>query len=299
MLWLYVWLCTLVVVICFLTIKIYLMKKSADEIRKAYAEKITLNTNTLIDISSRDRHMQKLASEINCSLRRLRAERWRFYQGDRELKEAVTNIAHDLRTPLTAICGYLTLLEKEDKSENAARYISMIENRTEALKQLTEELFKYSVILSAPDEKYEKVNIISILEETLASYYGAMTQKNITPVIQMPNCRIERLLNRSAISRIFGNIIGNALKYSDGDFEVSVDVRGKIIFSNTAKNLSPVAVGRLFDRFYSVETGKTSTGLGLSIAKLLTERMRGSISADYHDEKLYICVDFPESEIVV
>jgi len=258
------------------------MKKSADEIRKAYAEKITLNTNTLIDISSRDRHMQKLASEINCSLRRLRAERWRFYQGDRELKDAVTNIAHDLRT-----------------SENAARYISMIENRTEALKQLTEELFKYSVILSVPDEKYEKVNIISILEETLASYYGAMTQKNITPVIQMPNCRIERLLNRSAISRIFGNIIGNALKYSDGDFEVSVDVRGKIIFSNTAKNLSTVAVGRLFDRFYSVETGKTSTGLGLSIAKLLTERMRGSISADYHDEKLYICVDFPESEIVV
>lgn len=294
MAWIYVCLCVLITVICFLTIKIYLIKKSADEIRKSYTEKILHNTNTLIDISSHDRHMRKLAAELNDSLRQLRSERWRFQQGDSELKNAVTNIAHDLRTPLTAICGYLSLLEKEDKSENAVRYISMIENRTEALKQLTEELFKYSVILSVPDEKYESVNIISVLEEALVSYYGAMTQKNITPVIQMPNCKIERLLNRSAVSRIFGNIISNALKYSDGDFEVSVDEGGKITFSNTAKGMTAVTAAKLFDRFYTVETGKNSTGLGLSIAKFLTERMGGSISADYRDEKLYICVDFLE-----
>ena len=292
MLWLYVWLGVLLVIIACLITKIYLMKKSADEIRKAYAEKISLETNTLIDISSRDSHMRNLASELNCSLRVLRAERWRFYQGDRELKNAVTNIAHDLRTPLTAICGYLALLENEDKSENAVRYISMIENRIEALKQLTEELFRYSIILSVPDEKYENINMITVLEETIALYYEAMTQKKITPIIQMPNCKIERLLNRSAVSRIFNNIIENALKYSDGDLEISVKENGKIIFSNSAKNLTPVAVGRLFDRFYTVETGKQSTGLGLSIAKLLTERMGGTISADYHDGRLYIYVHF-------
>lgn len=102
--------------------------------------------------------------------------------GDRELKEAVTNISHDLRTPLTAICGYLDLLEREDKSEAATRYLSLIENRVQALKQLTEELFRYSVILStANDMNLEAVNINGVLEESVAAFYVALTERGITP----------------------------------------------------------------------------------------------------------------------
>ena len=284
----------LILVIFILSVKVYLLQKSAGEIADAFAERLVTDTNTLIDISSRDRSMRKLAAAVNTQLRQLRRERRRFVQGDLELKEAVTNISHDLRTPLTAICGYLDLLEREEKSETTERYLSYIRNRPEALRQLTEELFCYSVVLSAKDFTFEEVNLCRILEDSLLSFYGALKQKNITPDIRMPEQHIIRLLDPAAVSRIFSNIISNAIKYSDGDFSVVMDTAGSIVFSNTAGNLTPVTAGRLFDRFYTVEASRNSTGLGLSIARHLTEEMGGSIRADYRDRTLSITVSFPE-----
>ena len=132
----------LLLIIFVLATKVYFLRKSAQEIAEAFRDRLATDTNTLIDISTRDPYMRKLAADINVQLRLLRKERHRYQQGDLELKEAVTNISHDLRTPLTAICGYLDLLDKEDKSENTSRYLSLIGNRVEAMKQLTEELFR-------------------------------------------------------------------------------------------------------------------------------------------------------------
>lgn len=204
-------------------------------------------------------------------------------------------MSHDLRTPLTAICGYLELLLQEEAPENTRRYLSLIENRTEHLKQLTEELFRYSMAASEKEEVKQRLVLNHVLEESLLSYYAAMEKRRITPAISIPEQRVERLLNHSALLRIFGNIIGNALKYSDGDLEVSMENTGRIVFSNTAKNLTPIMAGRLFDRFYTVEAGKNSTGLGLSIAKLLTQRMGGTITAEYRDQKLYVILCFPDA----
>ena len=279
-----------------LSAKIYFLHKSTQEIVDDFRDRLTADTNVLIDISSRDPYMRKLATEVNIQLRLLRKERHRYQQGDLELKEAVTNISHDLRTPLTAICGYLDLLEREETSENVRRYLSRIENRVEALKNLTEELFRYSVIASAGDLKPERLDMVSALEDSLLSFYGVMREKGIEPDVRLPEEPVFRALDTVALNRIFSNIIGNALKYTDGDLVVSMERDGRITFSNTAKELNPVTVGRLFDRFYTVEAGRNSTGLGLSIAKLLTERMGGSIEAEYRESKLYICLVFPQIE---
>ena len=133
-----------------------------------------------------------------------------------------------------------------------------------------------------------------VLEESLASYYGAFVQHNITPKSSISEEKAERFLNRSALMRIFGNIISNALKYSDGDLSVVMKPDGTIVFANKAAGLTPVLAGRLFDRFYTVETGSQSTGLGLAIAKQLCKRMGGSIRADYQEEKLIITLFFPK-----
>ena len=93
---------------------------------------------------------------------------------------------------------------------------------------------------------------------------------------------------------MFSNLLNNAVKYSDGDLEISLFENGEIVFANTASKLDVVEVEKLFDRFYTVETAKNSTGLGLSIAKTLTEQMRGEISAEYKDGKLYIKIILPE-----
>ncbi len=272
--------------------KIHLMRKAILEIERSFEDRLAADTNTLIDISSRDPCLCTLASSINTQLRLLREQRHRYQNGDRELKEAVTNISHDLRTPLTAICGYLDLLGKEPLSENAARYLSLVENRTEAMKQLTEELFRYSVILSTQELEMEPVCINSVLEESVAAFYAALTARGIQPRIQICESRVERELNREALGRVFSNILNNALKYSDGDLEIRLGGGGEIQFSNTASGLNEVQVGKLFDRFFTVEAARNSGGLGLAISKTLVEKMGGSITAGLNNGVLSIQIRF-------
>ncbi len=282
----------LFLIIIALCIKIYTIKKSAHEIKDELAYRLENSTNTLISISSRDKDMCRLADSLNIQLKELRKKRHIYEQGDRELKEAITNISHDLRTPLTAIIGYLDLMETISENNEISSYITMIRNRTDVMKQLTEELFRYSIITSVQKTNLETVCINDVLTETLAGFYGAITQCGIVPDIEISEVRTEKELDKSALSRIFSNITSNAIKYSDGDFCVRLSDDGVITFSNSAEKLTSIEAEKLFDRFYTVETARNSTGLGLSIAKLLTKQMGGEISAELADGRLVIKLYF-------
>ena len=289
------WLLCLILLIAVLTllVKVRLLQKSMDEIAQELGERLSTDTNNPIFLSARDAHARRLAAELNVHLRKLRRQRLRYENGDRELKEAVTNVSHDLRTPLTAICGYLELLEREDNSPETRRYLALIAGRTEAMKQLTEELFRYSVILSTAEGlTLEPVDLVSVLEESIAGFYGPLKERGIEPVIELPDAPVVQPLDRAALSRIFGNILSNALKYSAGDLKISLLASGEASFSNTAPGLDDVQVGRLFDRFFTVEAARGSTGLGLTIAKTLVERMSGTIAAEYQSEVLTIRLNF-------
>lgn len=290
--------CAVLIIIIFsLLVKIALLRKATDEISAEFAAKLTADTNTGIDITTSDTKMRHLAASINHQLKQLRKEHIRYLQGDRELKDAITNISHDLRTPLTAICGYMELLQREDTSETVREYLGIITNRIDSLKQLTEELFRFSIVVSVKQyDNHEIVSLNQVLEESVAAYYGSLKEKGIAPEIFMPKEQIERKLNKAALSRILSNVISNALKYSDGDLKITLTKRGVITFSNHAGQLDEVSIGRLFDRFYTVENGKNSTGLGLSIARILTEQMGGKISAKYSSGILYIIISLEKTE---
>lgn len=293
--WLWTVIGLLAVAVAALSIKIYLLKKAAKEIEEGFAERLSTDTNTLIDISSGDAHMKKLAGSINRELVRLRVQRRRFGQGDVEIKNAVTNISHDLRTPLTAICGYLDLLEYEETSKEAKRYLAVIRDRTEMLTQLTEELFCYSLVKSEENNLYtEPVSIGRVLEESMAAFYTALSARGITPKVQMPEEKVVRVLDASALRRVFSNLLHNVMKYSDGDLEVTLLETGEVIFANNSSGLDEVQTGRLFDRFYTVASAGNSTGLGLAIARTLVEQMKGTISAEYQEGRLYIRICFPD-----
>lgn len=283
------------ILIIALIVKVHIMQKAVKDIENAFADRLITDTNTLIDIACNDKYIRSLANAINIQLRKLRVQRHRFKQGDTELKNAVTNISHDLRTPLTAICGYLELLEQEEKSEAVNRYIRIIKDRADILRQLSDELFRYSVIIAAKDNVIkEQVIVNTVLEESIAAFYTVLTERNIVPVIQMPKTKVLRMLDRSALSRVFSNLISNVIKYSDGDFKIILSENGEIIFSNMASELNEIQVGRLFDRFYTVESARKSTGLGLAISKSLVKQMDGAISAQYKDGRLSIRIFFPE-----
>lgn len=273
-----------------LTIKIYLLKKSAREIQRQIKEITAEETNSLISVSSADRDVRSLASCLNDELKTVNALRHKYLQGDVEIKKAVTNISHDLRTPLTCISGYLDLLKKEEKSERAGQYLKIIENRTDAMKTLTGELFRFSLVTSAetlPD--MAETDICALIEESLAANYTLLMDNGIEPAVTMPRSLI-KVTDRSMLLRIFSNIISNAAKYSDGDLAVSADESGTVRFSNAAAGLSKVQAARLFDRFYTVTDARQSTGLGLSIAKELTKKIGGEISAEYENGVLTVVV---------
>lgn len=283
--------CLLGILLIAAVIKIIMLKKTARDIADAFADRLQTDTNTLIDISSHDRDMRRLADSINTQLRLLRREHLQYHQGNTELKNAITNISHDIRTPLTAIYGYLDLLRKTDDPEKQQKYIAIMKERAELMKQLTEELFRYSVIVSDEgDTETEEVFVNQVLAESISSFYPALSAKGITPEIRITDKRIVRNLNKAALSRIFANLLNNTVKYSEGDLEITMSEDGTITFSNTARALSAVDVAQLFDRFYTVEAAHHSTGLGLSIARTLAERMGGTITAAYEAPRLIITI---------
>ena len=293
------WICAVVALAlaaAILLLKWALLRASLREVSRELAEKLRTDTNTLISLSSGDRAVRALAAQMNIQLQALRRERLRLQKGDAELKNAITNVSHDLRTPLTAICGYLELLEKEEHSEKARRYLAVIRERSQAMRDLTEELFRYSMAAAAAEEMTRQpVSVKDVLEQSLAGFYGSLTEKGISPEIRLPNGPVVRNLDPAALRRIFDNLLNNALKYSDGDLRVSLTEAGKAVFSNAAGKLDCVQTQRLFDRFYTVETASGSTGLGLSIAHMLVEKMGGEIGAEYVSGRLRIFVRFPEA----
>lgn len=288
-----------VVLSAVLSAKLILIHHMADELRAGFAEITSKETNILLTVSSGDKKMRLLCDTLNRELRSLREDRLHYQSGDREMTEAVTNISHDLRTPLTAICGYLSLLEREETSEKVAGYLEVIKNRTEAMKHLTEELFSYSLLLSPKNEpQLEEISLGSALEEAIAQVYAALNEKNIAPEIEMPAVPVKRQLDGVMLSRIFGNILSNAIKYSGGDLKIRLDDSGLISFSNSAPQLDEIRAGKLFDRFYTVQSAEKSvehsTGLGLAIVKLLVKQLGGRVWAEFGGSRLTIFVEFPK-----
>lgn len=292
--WLWVILAVLLLLVLVLCQKIFLMRKSAREMAESLEEILKTETNSLLTISSRDRQMRELAASLNVQLRLLRRERHRFQQGDRSLKEAVANLSHDIRTPLTAICGYLDLLEREEQSEDTSRYLQIIRNRSDMLKDLTEELFHYAMITSWEGDTLTQEDVVlnHVLEECLSGCYLQLRERHIVPEIQMPEREVHRQINKNALFRIYENVIRNAVKYSDGDLQILLSETGEAVFTNHASGLTEVQVDRLFERFYTVEDARNSTGLGLAVAKTLTEQMGGEIQIQYRDGVIRVGIFF-------
>lgn len=276
-----------------LAVRLVLLRRDTAAVCRALGARLAQESGAPITTGSGDRHVRRLVAALNTQLALLEGQRRRYLEGDLALEEAVTGVTHDLRTPLTAIRGYLDLLEGAELPADAERYLGFIRGRVEAMGLLTEELFRYSVARSAGEPHLEPVCLNGALEESVAGFYAALKGRGIEPVIRMPRERVVRRLDRAALARVFNNLLSNALRYSGGDLEIVLEEDGSLCFSNSAPGLDEVQVGRLFDRFFTVEDARESAGLGLAIARTLVERMGGGIGAGYRAGRLVIRLTFP------
>ena len=292
---------TLIVICIALTIKLYFMKKSVKEIEAGLKDILKSDTNNLITISSSEKNIKKLATSLNVELKTIRKQKLQYESGNQELKKLVTNISHDLRTPLTAIKGYIDLIEKDKLSKNQEKYLNIIQKKTDELTELTEQLFDFSKTIDSDIKiSKEKCNINEILEEALASYYVIFKEKGIEPQISMCSENVYKKLNKASIIRIFENILSNISKYCVNNFKVELKDDGTIIFANKVKDglLDATTVQKIFDRYFTVENAKKSTGIGLSIAKELVELNDGSISANFTKDTLIIEIKFATGTVL-
>lgn len=290
---LYILIIMLFILCIFMCLKIYFFKRAIKEISDSLNDILNTDTNNLINISSSDEDIKKLATTLNINLKELRKQKLQYENGNQELKRVITNISHDLRTPLTAINGYIDLMKNDKLSKEQEKYLSIIYNKSNELVELTEQLFDYSKAIDNNVElNKEKCCINEVLEEVLVSYYTVFKENGITPEISICENKIYKMLNKASVVRIFENILSNISKYSNGNFKAELGDNGIITFSNKARMLDATTVEKIFDRYFTVENAKKSTGLGLSIAKQLVELNGGKILAKYIDENLIIQIMF-------
>lgn len=279
------------ILIVVLLAKIHTMKKSISYISNTLKTILEGDTNMLISCPSSDKDIVKFTRDLNRELKILRKLKLEYQNGNYELRKSITNISHDIRTPLTAIRGYLDLMKEENNLNK--RYLKIIENKISEMEVLTEELFDYTFCIDRYKEcDVENICVNEVLEESIVSFYAAFKRIGIKPIVDTTFERVTRKLNRNVLFRIFENIISNSLKYSEGDFKISLFPDGTITFSNRTSKIDRMVLANIFDRFYTVENARNKSGIGLSIAKQLVEMSGGEIDASVKKGELVIRIKF-------
>lgn len=267
-----------------LAARLVLLRRAYREVVKGAEEKFSSASNAPVAYAGTDKTARRLAVRLSGAIDEVLKAGREYEAGNLELRRAVTNVSHDLRTPLTAAAGYVGMLKASGLTAEQQKQLSVIEGRLAAMKGLTEEMLAYFVAATEErGEAYAYVCVNDVLEDSLTQFYAAFRERGISPELRLCEVRVMRYTDRETLSRIFGNVISNAVRYSDGDFKVILRESGEIVFSNRASSLDEVTAARLFERFFTVENARGSTGLGMSIARVLTERLDGRISARWHD----------------
>ena len=283
----------LIFIIIFLVYKLITINISLKEIEHKMKTILNTDTNSLISTSTDNKIVNNFVNKLNVHIKEIRKQELEFKNGNKEIRRSITDISHDLRTPLTSIRGYIDLLKKEKSTKKQKEYLKIIDERVDNLIFLTEQLFDYSKALDTQDRiKKENICINTILEETIISYYALFKKKNVSPIIKICENKIYRHLDPNMLTRIFENIISNCIKHSQDNLNITLTTTGKIIFSNQTSNLDRISIEKIFDRYYAVENAKNNSGVGLSIAKQLVELNGGKISATYPKNTLIIEIDF-------
>lgn len=274
-----------------------LLYKEVRNITNQLKEINKVKTNSKVLLSTSNKGAKKLTLEINKALEEKQKAEAEHKKMDLEIRQAIANVSHDLRTPLTSIMGYIQLMEDSRLCEDEkSQYLDIVKKRTKSLQVLIDSFYDLSR-LEGKEYKFslKSMNLYNILCDTIALFYNDFLDKGIEPIMNLEEKLPLVIVDDNAVRRVISNLIQNMLKYSKEFINISLRQQENHVimtFTNDAKDLEKEDVEQLFNRFFTgdrTRSGK-NTGLGLAITKELVEQMGHKIFAELSGGKLSIII---------
>lgn len=275
--------------------------KMIEELANGLIEIAKGNLRYRVKEKSRD-ELGSLAANINHMAEELESQIERERKAEKTKNELITNVSHDLRTPLTMIMGYLKVLQdKRYESESEyEEYLNIAYEKSEKLKSLLDDLFEYTLLSSDGIKlKKERICINEMLEQLLEEYVPICEENRLVLRKELPQERVMLEIDANQMVRVFENLLNNAIKYSfrPGLIRVNMFCEEEYVLIQFRNNSDPIAkedLARMFDRFYRIDTSRSSrtggSGLGLAIAKSIVKLHDGEIWADSDIDTVTITV---------
>lgn len=259
-------------------------------------EEIERGSHMELGAGSRQKDVLALCRRLNRLQRRWFQMQRQYEKAEKQLKQNITSLAHDIRTPLTGAAGYIQLAQECEDPERQEHYLQTAGDRLKELGDMLEELFLYTKLTSAEFEpNLCEIQILPLLSECLVGFYRQFEEKEISPEVEFESESLRLQADEECLRRIFHNLIQNALLHGRGGIAIRQSGR-YLIFENLVSETSRPDPEQIFDRFYKADSArrKGSSGLGLFIVKELAERLGGSVEAELEGEKLRITLLFPD-----
>lgn len=289
----------LTIAVIYLLVRLLSLKKALKGAGKQLKEiNRELEENRIVKLALPDKDAEELLTVVNESLQAIREQKNTYAKREKELKQQIENISHDLRTPLTSMLGYLRIMETSNMTPEEREDLQTVIRKAERLQELITQFYEYTKVTSTDYSlSLENIEVTKLLREALADAYPELEKRQLEVEVNIPQGPLEITGNVNAMERVLQNLLQNAVRYAKSCLEVSVSEREKaveIVFANDVEDMNVSDVDRLFERFYTPDASRTqgSTGLGLTIAKEFVEKMKGSMEAELVREKLRIVMRF-------
>lgn len=283
----------LIVVVIILVTYLVLIQGQMRNMSRQLKKRLSEHTRQPVSLELINPDLNELVVNMNKCLQAEEKLRLKGIQEEKKFKEMIADISHDLRTPLTAIKGYQQLIDKGELTIDQRKKLLIARKYSEELGQLIEHFFEYSYLLNAePELNISRFNLTNLVTECIVASITSLEEKNIAVNLE-ENPPIFVFADKEMVTRIIQNLIRNCIQHAYGDIKVQLfaDKKAIISFQNQVKNSVDIDVNKIFDRFYTGDKARShSSGLGLSIVKLLAEQMGGSANVYINGDMLDIRV---------